>query len=102
MVLLFFGGISFLVHEKREELLLKIVIGALASEIFKAMVMRSWPNINFTGHTGNFAFMAPSSMDKNIKISGLPWWPSGSDSRLPMQWAWAQSLVRKLDPTHHN
>ena len=102
MVLLFFGGISFLVHEKREELLLKIVIGALASEIFKDMVMRSWPNINFMGHTGNFAFMAPSSMDKNIKISGLPWWPSGSDSRLPMQWAWAQSLVGELDPPCHN
>ena len=63
----FLWGISFLVHERREEILFKIVICALASEIFKAMVMRSWPNITFMGHTGNFAFMAPSCMDKKYK-----------------------------------
>ena len=30
---------------------------------------------------------------------GLPWWFSGKDSELPVQGAWIQSLVRKLDPT---
>ena len=44
-----------------------MVICALAAEIFKTMVMRSWPNITFMGHTSTFVFMAPSSMDKNIK-----------------------------------
>ena len=33
---------------------------------------------------------------------GLPWWPSGQDSVLPMQGALAQSLVRELNPTHGN
>ena len=26
----------------------------------------------------------------------LPWWPTGEDSVLPMQWAWVQSLVGEL------
>ena len=30
---------------------------------------------------------------------GLPWWPSGLDSALPMQGAQVRSLVRELDPT---
>ena len=29
-----------------------------------------------------------------IKNGGLPWWPSGYDSRLTAQGAWVQSLVR--------
>ena len=32
-------------------------------------------------------------------LLGLPWWHSGSDSKLSMQGAWVQSLVRELDPT---
>jgi len=27
---------------------------------------------------------------------GLPWWPSGKDSVLPMQGAWVRSLVEEL------
>ena len=34
-----------------------------------------------------------------ILRKGLPWWNSGQDSELPVQGAWVQSLVRKLDPT---
>ena len=29
---------------------------------------------------------------------GLPWWFSGQDLAFPVQSAWAQSLVRELDP----
>ena len=33
---------------------------------------------------------------------GFPWWSTGSDSMLPMQWAQVQSLVRELDPMFGN
>ena len=33
---------------------------------------------------------------------GLPWWSSGLASTLPMQGAWAGSMVRELDPTPCN
>ena len=33
---------------------------------------------------------------------GLPWWPRGWDSVLPIQGAQVQSLVGELDPTCHN
>lgn len=35
-------------------------------------------------------------------LSGLPCWPSGSDSELPMQGTQTLSLVRSLDPTCGN
>ena len=33
---------------------------------------------------------------------GLPWWPSGSDSMLPMQEDYVQFLVGELDPACRN
>ena len=33
-------------------------------------------------------------------LQGLPWWPNGQDSMLPMQGAQVQFLVRELDPKH--
>ena len=39
---------------------------------------------------------------KNLVGQGFPWWSSGSDSKLPMQGAQVQSLVRELDPTCKN
>ena len=30
---------------------------------------------------------------------GLPWWPSGYDSTLPIQGGQVRSLLRELDPT---
>ena len=43
-------------------------------------------------------------MRKLIKIAcgGIPWQFSGSDSMLPIQGAWVQTLVGELDPTCHN
>ena len=33
---------------------------------------------------------------RNWKAQGLPWWSSGYDAGLPMQWAWVRSLVWEL------
>ena len=37
----------------------------------------------------------------NVHILGLPLWPSGWDSTLPIQGAQFQSLIRELDPSCH-
>ena len=60
--------------------------------------------VHFAGHWGVMLL----SLQKYLKsvlstpCLGLPSWPSGWNSVLPIQGARVQSLVRELDPTCHN
>ena len=53
-------------------------------------------NLSYKAHLGHNWIKI---LLKNCKCLGLPWWSGGSDSTLPMQRAWVQSLVMELDPT---
>ena len=40
--------------------------------------------------------MKASFFIKDRLFEGIPWWPSGSDSVLPLQGAWVRSVVEEL------
>ena len=58
---------------------------------------KKWPNLKCMNKTPGKLEMT-TSISQKANSRDFPGGPV-ADSTLPMQWAWVQSLVRKLDPT---